>query len=412
MQNRRVVVTGLGTVSSLGMTVDGFWKNIQSGVSGITRIQSIDVSDMATQIGGEVKDFDIDGFMPKRQSRRMDRYDQLFWVAATEALEDAGLSYDEDDPEAYRAGVFVGTGIGGVGTFEEQVDILSTDGPRRLSPFGITKIISNMAGGMVSIDFNLFGPNNCTVTACAASANAIGDAAAIIARGAADVMVAGGAEAPITRFAVAGFAQARAMSTRNDDPQGASRPFDLDRDGFVMAEGAAVLILEEREHAIARGATIYAEFLGYGMAADGYHITLPRPGGAGASAAMRAALDDAELDGVGYINAHGTSTQANDVTETTAIKTVLGDAAYDVPVSSTKSMTGHLLGGAGAVESLVCILTICDGVIAPTINYTTPDPDCDLDYVPNEAREQRVATAMTNSFGFGGHNVALVFGKP
>jgi len=412
MQNRRVVVTGLGTVSSLGMTVDGFWKNIQSGVSGITRIQSIDVSDMATQIGGEVKDFDIDGFMPKRQSRRMDRYDQLFWVAATEALEDAGLSYDEDDPEAYRAGVFVGTGIGGVGTFEEQVDILSTDGPRRLSPFGITKIISNMAGGMVSIDFNLFGPNNCTVTACAASANAIGDAAAIIARGAADVMVAGGAEAPITRFAVAGFAQARAMSTRNDDPQGASRPFDLDRDGFVMAEGAAVLILEEREHAIARGATIYAEFLGYGMAADGYHITLPRPGGAGASAAMRAALDDAELDGVGYINAHGTSTQANDVTETTAIKTVLGDAAYDVPVSSTKSMTGHLLGGAGAVESLVCILTIRDGVIAPTINYTTPDPDCDLDYVPNEAREQRVATAMTNSFGFGGHNVALVFGKP
>ena len=412
MQNRRVVVTGLGTVSSLGMTVDGFWKNIQSGVSGITRIQSIDVSDMATQIGGEVKDFDIDGFMPKRQSRRMDRYDQLFWVAATEALEDAGLSYDEDDPEAYRAGVFVGTGIGGVGTFEEQVDILSTDGPRRLSPFGITKIISNMAGGMVSIDFNLFGPNNCTVTACAASANAIGDAAAIIARGAADVMVAGGAEAPITRFAVAGFAQARAMSTRNDDPQGASRPFDLDRDGFVMAEGAAVLILEEREHAIARGATIYAEFLGYGMAADGYHITLPRPGGAGASAAMRAALDDAELDGVDYINAHGTSTQANDVTETTAIKTVLGDAAYDVPVSSTKSMTGHLLGGAGAVESLVCILTIRDGVIAPTINYTTPDPDCDLDYVPNEAREQRVATAMTNSFGFGGHNVALVFGKP
>ncbi len=412
MQNRRVVVTGLGTVSSLGATIEPFWKNVQAGTSGISRIESIDVSDMATQIGGEIKDFDIEEFMPKRQSRRMDRYDQLFWVASKRALDDAGLEYEEDDPTAYRAGVLVGTGIGGVETFEDQFYVLFNEGPRRLSPFGITKIISNMAGGMVSIDFNLFGPNSCVVTACAASANAIGDAAAIIARGAADVMVAGGAEAPLTRFAVGGFGQARAMSTRNDDPQGASRPFDADRDGFVMAEGAAVLILEEREHAIARGATIHAEFLGYGMAADGYHITLPRPGGAGAAAAMTAALTDAELDSVDYINAHGTSTQANDVTETLAIKTVFGERAGDIPISSSKSMTGHMLGAAGAIESLVCILTIRDGVIAPTINYTTPDPECDLDYVPNEAREVTVNTAMTNSFGFGGHNVSLIWGRP
>jgi len=414
MQNRRVVVTGVGTLNPLGNTVDEFWKSAQSGISGVEPISSIDVSDMPSQIAGTIKSFDIDHHMPKRQSRRMDPFAQYFWVAAKEALEDSGIRYEEDDPAAYRAGVLVGTGIGGVATFEEEVDVLFNRGPRRLSPFGITKIISNMAGGLVSIDFNLYGPNNCTVTACAASANAIGDAAAIIARGAADVMVAGGAEAPITRFALGGFCQARATSTRNDDPQGASRPFDLDRDGFVMGEGAAALVLEEHDRAVARGATIYAEVLGYGMSADGYHITLPRPGGAGAAAAMQAAIDDAELtpSGIDYINAHGTSTAANDATETLAIKTVFGDDADRVPVSSSKSMTGHLLGAAGAIESLVCILAIRDGVIPPTINYTTPDPDCDLDYVPNEAREVTISTAMTNSFGFGGHNVALVFGAP
>ena len=268
-----------------------------------------------------------------------------------------------------------------------------------------------MAGGQVSIDFNLYGPNNCTVTACAASANAIGDAAEIVRRGAADVMLAGGGEAAITRFAVGGFAQARAMSTRNDDPAGASRPFDLDRDGFVMGEGAAAVVLEDRDHAVARGASIYAEIVGYGMSADGYHVTLPRPGGAGAAAAMQAALDHARVssDAIGYINAHGTSTQANDVTETLAIKTVFGDGAYNLPISSTKSMTGHLLGGAGAVEALVSILAIRDGVVPPTINYTTPDPECDLDYVPNESREHDIATVMSNSFGFGGHNVSLIF---
>jgi 3-oxoacyl-[acyl-carrier-protein] synthase II len=268
-----------------------------------------------------------------------------------------------------------------------------------------------MAGGIVSIDFNLYGPNNCTVTACAASANAIGDAAEIIKRGAADVMVAGGAEAPICEFTMAGFAQARALSTRNDDPAGASRLFDADRDGFVMAEGAATLILEEREHALARGAEMFAELVGYGMSADGFHITLPQPGGAGAARAMQAALDDAGLEAsdIDYINAHGTSTAANDSTETAAIKSVFGADAYTTPVSSTKSMTGHVLGGAGALESLVCILAIGEGVVPPTINYETPDPECDLDYVPNEAREVQVRTAMTNSFGFGGHNVALVF---
>jgi 3-oxoacyl-[acyl-carrier-protein] synthase II len=284
-------------------------------------------------------------------------------------------------------------------------------GYERVSPLTITQIISNMAGGIVSIDFNLFGPNSCTVTACAASANAIGDAAEIIKRGDADVMVAGGAEAPICEFAMAGFAQARALSTRNDDPAGASRPFDRDRDGFVMAEGAATLILEEREHAVARGAEIHAELVGYGMSADGYHITLPQPGGAGAARAMRHALDHAGLApaDIDYINAHGTSTPANDATETAAIKSVFGDHAPAVPISSTKSMTGHVLGGAGALEALVCILAINRGVVPPTINYETPDPDCDLDYVPNEAREVPVRVAMTNSFGFGGHNVALVF---
>jgi len=412
MSRRRVVVTGLGTVNPLGGNVGAFWKNALAGVSGVGPITRIDASDLAARIAAEVEDFDVETFMSRRQARRLDRYAQFFWAATKEALEDAGIAYEEDDPEALRAGVVVGTGIGGMETFEHEFDTLFHVGPHRLSPYGIPRIISNMAGGVVSIDFRLYGPNTCVVTACAASANAVGDAAEIIRRGAADVMVAGGAEAPITRFAMGGFCQVRALSTRNDEPPRASRPFDLDRDGFVMGEGAAVLVLEERSHAIARGATIYAELLGYGMSADGYHITLPRPGGAGAARAMQAALDDAHVapGDIDYINAHGTSTQANDSTETVAIKSVFGDAAYSVPVSSTKSMTGHLLGAAGAAESIVCILAIRDGVVPPTINYETPDPECDLDYVPNEAREVPVRVAMTNSFGFGGHNVALVFG--
>lgn len=411
MEDRRVVITGLGTINPVGATVDATWKNLLSGTSGIGRVQRVDVSDLPSKIAGEVSDFEVTDYIPKRLARRMDRYAQFFWVAARDALADAGIAYEEDDPEAYRTGVVVGTGIGGVESFEQEIDTLFHVGPHRVSPYGIPKIIANIAGGQVSIDFNLYGPNTTAVTACAASANAIGDAGELIKRGAADVMLAGGADASITRFAMAGFAQARALSTNNDDPLGASRPFDADRDGFVMAEGGAALILEEREHAQARGATVYAELVGYGMSADAYHITLPRPGGDGAARAMKAALDHARItpEDISVINAHGTSTPANDVTETLAIKTVFGDRAYRIPTSSTKSMTGHLLGGAGAVEAIASVLTIRDGTIPPTINYATPDPECDLDYVPNEAREAEVRYVMSNSFGFGGHNVALIF---
>ena len=414
MEDRRVVVTGLGTINPVGNTVDDTWKNLLSGTSGIARIERVEVTDIPSKIGGEVKNFEVTDHIPKRLARRMDRYAQLFWVAARDALADAGIDYEEDDPDAYRTGVMLGTGIGGVESFEHEIDTLFHIGPHRVSPYGIPKIIANIAGGQVSIDFNLYGPNSTAVTACAAAANAIGDAGEIIKRGAADVMVAGGSDAAITRFAMAGFSQARALSTNNDDPEGASRPFDADRDGFVMGEGGAALILEERQRALARGATVYAELIGYGMSADAYHVTLPRPGGDGAARAMQAALDHARIEAtdISVINAHGTSTQANDVTETTAIKTVFGDHAYRVPTSSTKSMTGHLLGGAAAIEAVASILTIRDGLIPPTINYTTPDPECDLDYVPNEAREAEVTTVMSNSFGFGGHNVALIFKAP
>ncbi|MFB3099543.1 MAG: beta-ketoacyl-ACP synthase II, partial [Acidimicrobiia bacterium] len=295
MEDRRVVIPGLGTINPVGATVDATWKNLVSGTSGIGRVQRVDVSDLPSKIAGEVSDFEVTDYIPKRLARRMDRYAQFFWVAARDALADAGIAYEEDDPEAYRTGVVVGTGIGGVESFEQEIDTLFHVGPHRVSPYGIPKIIANIAGGQVSIDFNLYGPNTTAVTACAASANAIGDAGELIKRGAADVMLAGGADASITRFAMAGFAQARALSTNNDDPLGASRPFDADRDGFVMAEGGAALILEEREHAQARGARVYAELVGYGMSADAYHITLPRPGGDGAARAMKAALDHARI---------------------------------------------------------------------------------------------------------------------
>ena len=411
--SRRVVVTGVGTVNPLGETPDEFWQSVLAGKSGVARITLFDPTEFASQIGAEITGWDPEKYMPRREWRRLDRSAQFFVASTDQALADAGLAYEEDDPEALRAGVVVGSGIGGIITTQDEMAVLRERGPSRVSPLAITKVISNMAGGVVSIRHHLFGPNTCTVTACAASAHAIGDATEIIKRGAADVMVAGGTEAGIVEFALAGFTSSKAVSTRNDDPEGASRPFDADRDGFVMGEGAASLILEERDRAIARGAHLYAEVLGYGMSADGFHITLPRPGGGGAARAMQAALDDAELStaDIDYINAHGTSTRANDVTETQAIKTVFGDDAYRTPISSTKSMTGHLLGGAGAVESLACIFAIRDGVVPPTINYTTPDPECDLDYVPNEAREITVDLAMTNSFGFGGHNAALIFGR-
>ena len=411
MSSRRVVVTGLGAVSPLGVSVDDFWKNAQAGVSGVHRITAFDASHLPVQIAAEALEFDVDQYMPMKESRRLDRNAQFFAAATSQALAHAGIEYEEDDPGALRAGVVCGSGIGGLITMQDEVTVMNTRGADRISPLTITKIISNMAGGVASIMFHLLGPNTCTVTACAASANAIGDAAEIIKRNDADVMVAGGTEAGVCEFSVGGFSKSRALSRRNDDPGSASRPFDADRDGFVIGEGAAALVLEELGHAKARNAHILGEVVGYGMSADAYHITLPRPGGAGAARAMANALRHAELEptDIDYINAHGTSTEANDSTETAAIKTVFGKAAYETPVSSTKSMTGHLLGGAGAIEALACLMAIRDGVVPPTINYETPDPECDLDYVPNEAREMPVRRVMSNSFGFGGHNVSLVF---
>lgn len=411
-RSRRVVVTGLGAVTPVGNSVEDMWSAMLAGRSGVGPITLFDASGLPVRFAAEVKEFDPTEYMDRRTARRMDRFDQFFYAASAQALADAGLDYRNDEG-AVRAGVVVGSGIGGLISMQDGVDTLRTRGPSRVSPYQITRIIPNMAAGDVSIGFNLLGPTTCTVTACAASANAIGDAAEIIRRGAADVMVAGGGEAPICEFGVAAFANARAISTRNDEPQAASRPFDAGRDGFVMAEGAAALILEDREHALARGATLYAEVLGYGMSSDGYHITLPRPGGDGAARAMRAALADAGLpaESIDYINAHGTSTRANDATETAAIKGVFGDHAHRIAISSTKSMTGHLMGGAGAIESIASILAMRDGVAPPTINLRDADPECDLDYVPNEARPMTIAYAMSNSFGFGGHNTVLVFGR-
>lgn len=412
MTRTRVVVTGLGTINPIGHDVASTWAAIQAGTSGIGPVTRFDPERIRTKIAGEVKDFDPGEYFGNREAKLLDRFAQFCRYAADQAIADAGLVYEEDDPRAARAGVVIGAGIGGIDSFIEGLDTLRERGPGRINPYTIPKLISNMGAGVVSMEHNLFGPSTCTVTACAASANAIGDAAEIIRRGAADVMVAGGAESAVSEFTMGSFNQSRALSTRNDDPTGASRPFDADRDGFVLAEGGAALVLESLEHAQNRGAQIYGEVLGYGMSSDGYHMTLPRPGGAGAAAAMAAALRDASIDptAVGYINAHGTSTAANDATETAAIKTTFGSHAYDLAVSSTKSVTGHLLGGAGAIEAVVTLLAMRDNVLPPTMNLQTPDPDCDLDYVPNEARERDVSVAMSNSFGFGGHNVALVFG--
>ncbi len=413
MERRRVVVTGLGTVNPLANNVDDSWKALLEGRSGAAPITLFDGSALTTQFAAEVKDFDSELYMPRRASRRLDRSTMLFWAATHQAMADAGLSYEDGDPAGYRVGVVCGTGIGGIGTTQQQMAVLAERGPGRVSPLAIPMIMSNQAAGAVSIDFHLAGPSTCTVTACAASANAIGDAAEIIRRGVTDVMVAGGMEGSVTEFAMGGFNSMKALSTRNDDPERASRPFDKDRDGFLLGEGAGSLILESYEHATARGAEVYGEILGYGMSADSYHITLPRPGGGGAARAMKGALDDAHVDvsSVGYINAHGTSTPANDVTETLAIKTVFGDYAYRLPVPSTKSTTGHMLGGAGAVEAVISMKALAEGVLPPTINYTTPDPECDLDYVPNEARDVKVDRILSNSFGFGGHNVSLLFGS-
>jgi 3-oxoacyl-[acyl-carrier-protein] synthase II len=410
---RRVVVTGLGAVTPLGPDVDSTWAALIEGRSGVAPISLFDTTGYKTTIAAEVPGWDTSAHFDQKDARRLDRFSEFFIVAARQAMADAGLEFGEDEEAASRAGVMIGAGFGGMGSFIEEVEILGERGPGRVSPTGVPRIIPNMAGGLVSIEKNLTGPVSCVVTACSASANAIGDAAEIIRRGAADVMVAGGSEAVITTFGIATFAQSRALSSRNEEPTRASRPFDAERDGFVMGEGGAVLTLESLEGAQARGANIYAEVTGYGMSADAYHITLPRPGGTGAARAMTAALRDAALDPgeVGYINAHGTSTPANDSTETAAIHIAMGESAGSVPVSSTKSMTGHLLGGAGAVEAVFSILAMRDGVLPPTINYENPDPECDLDYVPNQAREASLSHVMSNSFGFGGHNVSLIFSK-
>ncbi len=406
--HRRVVVTGLGVVSPVGIGVDTFWNSLMEGRSGVGRITTFDPSALDTQIAAEVPDFDPTDFMDRKEARRNDRFVQFGYAASRLALDDAQLAITPQN--ATRVGVLIGSGIGGAVTWEQQYTILQTRGPSRVSPFFIPMIILNMASGVTSILTGAKGPNTCVSTACATGGNAIGDAMRLIQRGDADAMIAGGAEAAITPLSVAGFCAMKAMSTRNADPQRAARPFDATRDGFVMGEGAGVVILEALEVAERRGARIYAELVGYGMSADAFHITQPDPEADGASRSMRNALHDAQMEpeAIDYINAHGTSTPYNDRTETIAIKQVFGAHAHRVPISSTKSMMGHLLGAAGGVEFIACVLAIDRGVIPPTINYEHPDPECDLDYVPNTPREARITTAMSNAFGFGGHNAILI----
>ncbi|WP_299284170.1 beta-ketoacyl-ACP synthase II [Thermoflexus sp.] len=405
----RVVITGMGAITPLGNDVETFWRNVVAGRSGVGPITLFDASAMKTRIAAEVKGFDPEAWFGRKEARRMDRYAQFALAATQQALQDARLDPAHVDRE--RVGVILGTGIGGIGALVQGVETLMTRGPDRISPFMVPMMLADTAPGLIAIAYGFRGPNMAVVTACASGTNAIGEAMHLIRRGDADVVIAGGAEAAILPVAVAAFNVMGAISTRNEEPERASRPFDRTRDGFVMGEGAGILILERLEHARARGARIYAEVVGYGTSADAYHITAPLENGEGAALAMRRALADAGLSprDIDYINAHGTSTPLNDKSETQAIKAVFGEAAYDVPISSTKSMIGHLLGAAGAVEAIVCIRAITDGVIPPTINYEHPDPECDLDYVPNVARRRPVRTAMSNSFGFGGHNACVIF---
>ena len=408
---RRVVVTGLGMVIPQGVGVDGVWEKICEGVSAVGPITKFDASAFETRIAAEIRDFDPTDFIDPKEARKMDAFIQYAVAAAKVALEDSGLEPEREDPE--RVGICVGAGLGGLATLERSYQVLSERGPRRVSPFFIPAIIANEAPGQISIAFKLKGPNLSVVTACATGAHCIGTALRAIQYGDADVMLAGGVEATITPLAVAGFNAMKALSTRNHEPEKASRPFDRDRDGFVIGEGGAVMILEELERAKRRGAKIYAELIGYGYNSDAYHLAAPDPDGDGAARCMLMALRDAGIstDDVDYINAHGTATELGDITETMAIKRVFGQRAYRIPVSSTKSMTGHLLGGAGSTEAVFSVLSIRDGVIPPTINYENPDPRCDLDYVPNVAREQKVEVALSNAFGFGGTNAVLVFRK-
>jgi len=410
-KSRRVVITGLGCISPVGNAVQEAWDALVHGKSGVSHLTLFEASDYPTRIAAEVKGFHPETYLSFKEAKHSDRFVQFAVAASKQAFADSKIDISKEDP--HRIGVWIGTGMGGLATIEEGYRDLQKKGPSKVRPFFIPMIICNMAPGQVSISLGLKGPNSCAVSACASSGHAIGGAFKIIQRGTADAMITGGSECAITHLGVAGFCALKALSSRNDDPQGASRPFDKTRDGFVIGEGAATVILEELEHARKRGAHIYAEMIGYGMSGDAYHITAPDPEGTGASAAMRAALQDAGIkpEDVSYINAHGTSTQLNDKVETKAIKDVFGQQAHKVPVSSTKSMTGHLLGAAGAVEFVACALALRDQIIPPTINYKTPDPECDLDYVPNQARKAKLNIALSNSFGFGGHNVTLIVKK-
>ena len=408
--SRRVVVTGIGGLSAIGNTMPDIWQAAITGTSGIAPITRFDASDYSTTFAGEVKGFDAAAEVGKKDSRRLDRYSQLAIVASRQAVAQAGLDIAAE-PE--RVGVLIGTGMGGMETFESGTESLLNGGPRRVSPFFVPMLLANMASGNVAIDLGAKGPNFAPVSACAASAHAIGEGMQMIRNGLADVIIAGGAEAPITRMGVAGFGAMGALSARNDAPEQASRPFDANRDGFVLAEGAASLVLESLEHALARGATILGEIVGYGITDDANHMVQPAPGGEGAARAMRLAMADASVtaEDIGYINAHGTSTPLNEKFETAGIKAAFGDAAYRVPISSTKSMTGHLLGAAGALEAALTLMALQTGTLPPTINQTDADPECDLDYIPNVARQADLSLAMSNSMGFGGHNVSLIFAK-
>ncbi len=405
---RRVVLTGIGAITPVGNDVATFWDSLVRGRSGIARITRFDPTGYETQVAGEVRGFDAAQYLDRKEIRRTDRFTQYAVGAATQAIRDASLDIGK---EGERVGVAIATGVGGLETLVEQVNVMRERGPSRVSPFCVPMLMANAASAHVSMQFGVRGPSLTHVSACASSAHALGESGAMIRRGQADVMVAGGAEAAVLAFAIGSFCSMHAMSKRNDAPERASRPFDKDRDGFVLAEGSGVVILEELEHAKARGARVYAELIGYGATADAYHITAPSPEGEGNARAMKMALAEAGLrpEEVQYINAHGTSTSYNDREETRAIKSVFGEHARTLAVSSTKSMTGHLLGAAGAVEAIACVLAIRDGCLPPTINYETPDPDCDLDYVPNQARATDLRVALSNSMGFGGHNASLIF---
>ncbi len=408
---RKVVVTGLGAVTPLGIGVGPTWEAVLAGRSGVSGITRFDTGEFPTRIAAEIKGFNPEDFVDRKEIKRMDPFIQIGMAAAHFAMADWGLAIDE--ALGPRVGVYIGSGLGGLSTLEHYHKAYVEGGARKISPFFIPMLISNLAAGHIAMKYGAKGPNITTTTACAASSHAIGEAFEAIRRGTCDVVISGGTEATITPMGLGGFCAMKALSTRNDDPAGASRPFDKDRDGFVMGEGAAILILEEMEFARRRGARIYAELCGYGASADAYHVTAPAPGGEGAVRCMRAALADARVnpEDVEYVNAHGTSTPYNDLYETMAIRTVFGEHAKKLMVSSTKSMTGHLLGAAGAIESMFSVLAIRDGVVPPTINYTTPDPECDLDYVPNTTRKKDIRYALSNSFGFGGTNSCLLFGR-